>query len=158
MVKTFVASEVVKKVEGLNTEKTLKRWTALVKDNFGEDYFKADKIPFNRKGNSRSVVVYSIDDIKKLQSVAYLMAEQATNRKDLVGTIVKVFSSDYEWIKPKTDWEVAYDCLVKKMNEMKKENTKLLHSLQDTNRRLGKTEESLEAIRSNKPKLFKQAE
>ena len=157
MIKTFVASEVVKKVEGLNTEKTLKRWTVLVKDNFGEDYFKVEKIPFNRKGNSRTVVVYSIDDIKKFQSVVYLMAEQTTNRKDLMGAIIKVFGTDYEWIKPKIDWEVAFDCLIKKMKEMKQENTRLLDSLQDTNRRLGKMEETLEVIRNNKPKLFKQA-
>lgn len=147
---TFLAQEVINQVEGLNSEKTLKRWTDLVKEYFGSDYFKTENIPFNSNGNKRPVIVYSQDDVTRFQSVAHILSTQPTNRKNLKEAIRMAFSSEVPFTKPKEDWEVALDVLKEEFQNLQSEDKRLLRAIQDINRKISQMEEELTSMKDKR--------
>lgn len=155
---TFLASATVERVEGLNSEKTLNRWKRIVQENFGADYFSVENLQFNRKGNRRPVIVYSLEDIKRFQNVADILSKQSTNRKNLNEAIHIAFSADTPLIKSKSELEVFSDDLSIRFEKLERENRSLLGAIQMSNQKIAEIQATLETIRENKPKLFKKSE
>jgi hypothetical protein len=153
--KTLLVKEVVQQVNGLNSEKTLKRWTSIVKQHFGSDYFKVENVPFNRVGNKRPVITYSLDDVKRFQCVADTLATQPTNQKDLKSAIALSFGSDTLPVSlPKKEWELALDVTKDELTSLRNEDARLLRAIQEINRKISQLNELLEVAQENKPKLF----
>ena len=151
----LLANDVVKQVNGLNSEKTLKRWTSLVKQYYGSNYFRVENIVFNREGNRRPVIVYTPDNIVRFQSVANILMKQPTNRRNLSLAIRCAFGSNVPIIRQKEKWEVEIEHIKNQLATVKKEDERLLRAIQEINRKLTHINSLLEKAQANKPKLFK---
>ena len=147
---TFSAKEVIAQVEGLHTVKTLNRWRKNVEEHFSIKYFR-----HNTVGNNPSVISYSQDEIKRFQLVAKILSEQPSNRKNLQQAIVTAFSSEEPFMKPKTDIEVMEDRLCSKMNDLAKEDKRLLVSIQEINHKIAMIERRLPVEKESKSKIFR---
>lgn len=148
----YTADEVVKKVEGLNSEGTLRRWTSVVRQHFGCDYFKVDKVKKHAKDVYRKVLLYTDDDVRKFQHLVHLLAKQ--KRKNLDEAVINAFSGKGEYIKIKEPWEVLIDEVTTNIGLIEKENERLLQAIQQLNRQVDTLTERMQRLKRRKPKLF----